>query len=213
MEPLLSHEAIPKDRSNQFVTDLFWNLSEIRKTNALLLADLLDRQKLHIVVNQIGDVMLKHVLTVFEPFVKYGSHQVISKCMFETEKLTNLAFSKLVESIERSPESRKLELNGYLTKPTTRLGRYNLLLREILKHTPDDHPDCKNIPKVMHLIGVFLERVNEESGKTENKYSLKLLEEKLSWKKGPVVNQEIVSKKRTQKNISYFIPCLLIAYY
>lgn len=119
---------------------------------------------------------------------------MISKYMFETEKLTNMAFAKLVESIERSPESRKLELNGYLTKPTTRLGRYNLLLREILKHTPEDHPDCKTIPKVMHLINGFLERVNEESGRTENKFSLKVLEEKLSWKKGPVVNQEIVSK-------------------
>ncbi|KAG2210516.1 hypothetical protein INT47_002458 [Mucor saturninus] len=191
MEPLLSHESIPKDRSKQFVEDLFWNLSEIRESNALLLNDLLDRQKLHIVVNKIGDVLLKHVMTVFEPFVDYGSHQVISKYVFETEKLTNLAFSKLVETIERSPESRKLELNGYLTKPTTRLGRYNLLLREILKHTPDDHPDCKTIPKVMHLINGFLERVNEKSGKTENAFSLKMLEEKLSWKKGPIVNQEI----------------------
>lgn len=192
----MSHDSIPTDRSEQFVKDLFWNLPEIRKSNTLLLDDLLQRQQLHKVVNQIGDVFLKHVSTVFEPFVNYGSHQVISKYIFETEKLTNIAFARLVETIERSPKSRKLELNGYLTKPTTRLGRYNLLLREILKHTPPDHPDCKTIPKVMHLINNFLERVNEESGKTENKFSLEVLEKKLSWKKGPNNHQEIVSKKK-----------------
>ncbi|KAG2229535.1 hypothetical protein INT48_006926, partial [Thamnidium elegans] len=186
---LLTHDSIPADRSEQFVKDLFWNLPKIRQSNELLLSDLLQRQQQDKIVNQIGDVFIAHVSTVFEPFVDYGSHQVISKYIFETEKASNVAFAKLVETIERSPKSRKLELNGYLTKPTTRLGRYNLLLREILKHTPKDHPDHTSIPKVMHLINHFLERVNEESGKSENKLSLQVLEKKLSFKK--VNNQEI----------------------
>lgn len=81
-------------------------------------------------------------------------------------------------------------MNGYLTKPTTRLGRYNLLLREILKHTPENHPDCKTIPTVMGIINRYLERVNEESGKTENRFSLEVLEKKLSYYKK---SQDIVS--------------------
>lgn len=72
-------------------------MPQIRQSNALLLADLLHRQQLDKVVDQIGDVFLKHTSTIFEPFVKYGSHQVISKYIFETEKSTNLAFAKLVE--------------------------------------------------------------------------------------------------------------------
>lgn len=83
---------------------------------------------------------------------------------------------------ERLPQSRKLELNGYLTKPTTRLGRYNLLLREILKHTPPDHPDQTLIPKAMNVIAEFLGDVNHETGKTESQFSLQLLAEKLSYK-------------------------------
>lgn len=84
---------------------------------------------------------------------------------------------------ERLPQSRKLELNGYLTKPTSRLGRYNLLLREILKHTPKDHPDQENIPKIQKIIAEFLSNVNHETGKEENKFNLQLLEEKLSIKR------------------------------
>lgn len=168
-------------------------MPEIRENNSLLLQDLLQRQLLHKIIYQIGDIFLKHVSNLFNQFVEYGSHQVISKYTFETEKSTNPAFAKLVEVIERAPESRKLELNGYLTKPTTRLGRYNLLLREILKHTPENHPDCENIPKAMQLISQFLQRVNDESGKTENRFGLEILEKKLSSKrKSNQLNQDIV---------------------
>jgi hypothetical protein len=97
IQPLLSDECIPDDKSEQFVNDLFWNLPEIRKSNTLLLQDLLQRQLQSKVVHEIGDVFLKHVSTIFEPFVKYGAHQIISKYIFETEKLTNPAFAKLVE--------------------------------------------------------------------------------------------------------------------
>ena len=48
------------------------------------------------------------------------------------------------------PESRKLELNAFLTRPTTRLARYPLLLETVLKHTPDDSSDKTMIPKVIH---------------------------------------------------------------
>jgi hypothetical protein len=43
----------------------------------------------------------------------------------------------------------------------------------------------------MNIIARFLERVNKESGKTENRFSLEVLEKKLSSKKGN--NRDIVS--------------------
>ena len=72
-----------------------------------------------------------------------------------------------------------MELNGYLTKPTTRLGRYNLILREVLRHTPKDHPDQENISKAMKIIANFLTIVNRETGKTESRHNLYLLEQRL----------------------------------
>jgi hypothetical protein len=65
-----------------------------------------------------------------------------------------------------------LELNGYLTKPTTRLGRYNLLLKEILKRTPHDNSDIEVIPQVMEIITRYLVKVNVETGKCENMFNL-----------------------------------------
>lgn len=41
----------------------------------------------------------------------------------------------------QSPFSRKLDLWNFLDIPRSRLVKYPLLLREILKHTPNDHAD------------------------------------------------------------------------
>lgn len=87
-----------------------------------------------------------------------------------------------MQETERKPESRKLELNGYLTKPTTRLGRYNLLLREILKHTPEGNSDGEVLLRVMDIIKDYLTRVNSETGKAENRFNLQQISERLSYK-------------------------------
>ncbi|KAG6869198.1 hypothetical protein C0993_009061 [Termitomyces sp. T159_Od127] len=141
------------------------------------------RQKSYAVVERIGDVLLD-VVPHFGPFVQYGSHQLYGKYEFEKEKNANPAFAHFVETTERLPESRKLELNAYLTKPTTRLARYPLLLEAVLKHTPDDSPDKMALLKVIAIVRDFLRRVNEESGKTENRFNLMQLEQQLVFRPG-----------------------------
>lgn len=91
------------------------------------------------------------------------------------------------QETERLPESRKLELNGYLTKPTTRLARYPLLLDACLKHTSDDNPDKIALPKVIKLVREFLGRVNVETGKSENRFNLAQLDQQLVFKNGEAV--------------------------
>ncbi|KAL9558466.1 hypothetical protein MBANPS3_000884 [Mucor bainieri] len=180
IQPLLDTSNPHQITGNRttFVQDIFWNITEVLQVNSTLSKALLTRQAKAKVVDQVGDIMLAHVAK-FEPFVRYGSHQIIGKYAFETEKSTNPSFADFVTKTERLPQSRKLELNGYLTKPTTRLGRYNLLLREILKHTPKDHPDQETIPRVMTIIAKFLADVNRETGRTENAFNLQLLDERI----------------------------------
>ena len=91
------------------------------------------------------------------------------------------------QDLERAPESRKLELNAYLTKPTTRLARYPLLLEVILKYTPDNHPDKIAIPKAVKLVREFLSKVNIESGKSENRFNLAQLDQQLVFRPGEAV--------------------------
>ncbi|KAF1802846.1 hypothetical protein FB192DRAFT_1114470 [Mucor lusitanicus] len=182
VEPLLSQDIIDDDkRREQFVKQVFYNIADVRHVNTELSRALEARQAEKYLVSSIGDVMLDHV-GYFHPFVEYGAHQVIGKFTFELEKKRNPLFAQFVEETERKPESRRLELNGYLTKPTTRLGRYNLLLREILKRTPDDNPDKETIPQIMNIITTYLEQVNVEAGKCENFFNLQQIGERLEFK-------------------------------
>jgi hypothetical protein len=178
IKPLLESNINETPYREQFVEEVFWNIADVHRANSALLADLEKRQAEKPIVDRIGDILLLHVDN-FEPFVQYGAHQVFGKFAFETEKSKNNEFAAFVATVERQKESRKLELNGYLTKPTTRLGRYNLLLKEILKNTPEDHPDSIAIPKAIAIIKTYLSKVNAETGKAENKFNLILLKERL----------------------------------
>ncbi|KAK4057754.1 RHO1 GDP-GTP exchange protein 2 [Microbotryomycetes sp. JL221] len=187
IKPLRTTNIIAEDRREDFVTQVFWNVLEIHSVNVRLVELLNKRQKSAHVVDKIGDIFLD-VVPHFAPFVKYGAHQLYGKYEFEKEKGSNPAFARFVEETERLPESRKLELNGYLTKPTTRLARYPLLLEACLKHTPDDSPDKHILPKVIALVREFLNKVNVESGKSENRFNLAQLDQQLVFKNGEAVD-------------------------
>ncbi|KAJ7734383.1 CNH-domain-containing protein [Mycena olivaceomarginata] len=145
---LATADIIPQDRREQFLIQVFWNAHDIITVNTKLRDALNKRQRAYAVVEKIGDIFLDAV-PHFEPFVSYGAHQLYGKYEFEKEKSANAEFAAFVEATERLPESRKLELNAYLTKPTTRLARYPLLLEAVLKHTPDDSPDKVVLPQVV----------------------------------------------------------------
>ncbi|KAJ9123210.1 hypothetical protein QFC22_001404 [Naganishia vaughanmartiniae] len=195
IKPLRTNDVIPPAKRESFVTQVFWNTHEILAVNSVFSERLTKRQKHNHIVPYVADIMLEFI-SQFEPFVVYGAHQLFGKYEFEKEKTNNPAFQKFVDETERNPASRKLELNGYLTKPTTRLARYPLLLKEILKHTPDDNPDKTEIPKVTELIKDFLTRVNEESGKSENMFNLAQLDQQLVFRPGENFDLHLRDKNR-----------------
>jgi hypothetical protein len=201
-----SLSPIPEHRREKFIRTVFGNVLEVLKVNSGLCEALNARQKESHVVRNVGDIFLQHVPR-FDPFIKYGANQLYGKYEFEKEKASNPAFARFVEETERLKESRKLELNGYLTKPTTRLARYPLLLEQVLKYSADDNADKKDIPRAVGLIRDFLSRVNTESGKAENHFNLVQLNAALKFNPGDYVdlklteeNRQMLSKMSFRKN-------------
>ena len=185
MKPLrstspMNPSPIPDRHRERFVRTVFGNFMEVHAVNSKLAEALTRRQQEDPVVRNVGDIFLEWVPR-FGPFVKYGANQLWGKHEFEAERTRNPQFSKFVDETERLKESRKLELNGYLTKPTTRLARYPLLLENVLKYTAEDNPDTKDIPQAIAMIKEFLQKVNDESGKAENKFNLRQLQVALKW--------------------------------
>jgi RHO1 GDP-GTP exchange protein 1/2 len=197
MNPLRSPNSspIPEHRREKFIRTVFSNLLEVHAVNSKLAAEMNRRQQLNPVVRNVGDIFLDFVPR-FDPFIKYGSNQLYGKYEFEKERASNPSFSKFVDETERLKESRKLELNGYLTKPTTRLARYPLLLENVVKYTADDNPDKQDIPKAIALIRDFLSRVNIESGKSENHFNLMQLNQLLKFRQGEYVDLKLTEESR-----------------
>ena len=145
MKPLRSTNPpvvsfFPEQKRDKFVRTVFSNCMEVHGVNYKLAEALTRRQQESPVVRNVGDIFLSYVPR-FEPFVYYGAHQLFAKYEFERERSTNAVFSRFVDETERLKESRKLELNGYLTKPTTRLARYPLLLEQISNFIAEDSSD------------------------------------------------------------------------
>ena len=178
-----SPSPIPDRNREKFVRTVFSNCMDVHAVNSRMADFLTRRQQEDPVVHNVGDIFLDFVPR-FGPFVRYGANQLWGKHEFEAERTRNPHFSKFVDETERLKESRKLELNGYLTKPTTRLARYPLLLENVLKYTAEDNPDTKDIPQAIALIKDFLNKVNTESGKAENQFNLRQLAAALRWQNG-----------------------------
>ncbi|OBZ85725.1 Rho1 guanine nucleotide exchange factor 1 [Choanephora cucurbitarum] len=193
IEPLLHDDIIPAERRNDFVIDVFWNWADIERISTNLSKDLTERQDRHSIIPSIGDILLRHI-EHFEPFVTYGAHQIIGKHMFELEKKRNSKFLQFVKKTERQPEARRLELNGYLTKPTSRLGRYNLLLEAIHRLTPEDHKDAQDIPKVMDKITRLLVQLNKKVGLSDNAFHLEQISSRILAPKAH--NLDLLNTKR-----------------
>ena len=186
---------IQEQKREKFVRTVFGNCLDVLAVNSKFADELSRRQKEQHVVHNIGDIFLKYV-PQFDPFIKYGANQMYGKYEFEREKGSNAAFSRFVDETERLKESRKLELNGYLTKPTTRLARYPLLLDNIQKYTKDGNSDKTDIPLAIALIKDFLARVNAESGKAENHFNLLQLNQQLKFNPGDFVELKLTEENR-----------------
>ncbi|TLD36351.1 Rho1 guanine nucleotide exchange factor 1 [Venturia nashicola] len=192
-QPMTS--PIPEQRRERFVRTVFSNAPEVYQVNARLADQLTRRQQERPIVKNVGDIFLENVPR-FKPFITYGSAQLYAKYEFEQEKRVNPAFVRFVDETERLKESRKLELNGYLTKPTTRLARYPLLLDGIWKNTADDNPDKEDIPKAIAMVRKFLGEVNDASGRAENRFNLLQLSKELKFRAGEFVDLKLTDDNR-----------------
>ncbi len=209
MKPLRSTNPnnpspIPEQRREKFIKNVFADSIDVHAVNSKFAEALTRRQQENPVVRNVGDIFLTFVPR-FGPFIKYGANQLNGKYEFERERSENPLFSRFVDETERLKESRKLELNGYLTKPTTRLARYPLLLENVAKYTAEDNPDAKDIPQAIAMIKDILNKVNYESGKAENQFNLRQLQSQLKWgaEKGDLKlleeNRELIYKGPLKK--------------
>ncbi|XP_061679674.1 neuroepithelial cell-transforming gene 1 protein-like [Syngnathoides biaculeatus] len=105
----------------------------------------------------------------------YCSNQLAAKALLDQKKQDRRVQDFLQRCLE-SPFSRKLDLWSFLDIPRSRLVKYPLLLREIMRHTPPGHPDLADLQRAVTIVQEILSDINARKGESECRYYVSKLE-------------------------------------
>ncbi|KAL0968745.1 hypothetical protein UPYG_G00271160 [Umbra pygmaea] len=125
-------------------------------------------------VAQIGQIFINW-LPGLNAYKDYCSNQLAAKALLDQKKQDRRVQDFLQRCLE-SPFSRKLDLWSFLDIPRSRLVKYPLLLREILRHTPPEHPDVPHLEKAITIIQGVLSDINTRKGESDCQYYIDKLE-------------------------------------
>ncbi|XP_051882636.1 rho guanine nucleotide exchange factor 17-like isoform X2 [Pristis pectinata] len=111
---------------------------------------------------KVGDLMIetfsKDVLA--NSYSAYIDNFLNAKEAVRLAKDAKPAFIKFLEQSMRE-NKEKQALSDLMIKPVQRIPRYELLIKDLLKHTPDDHPDHPCLLAAQRYIKLLAERINK----------------------------------------------------
>ncbi|XP_008319273.1 rho guanine nucleotide exchange factor 3 isoform X3 [Cynoglossus semilaevis] len=185
-DPMLKLSIMTEQELNQ----IFGNLDSLIPLHEDLLSRLRDARKPDGSTEHVG-----HILTDWLPclssYTPYCSNQVKAKSLLDQKKQDRRVQDFLQRCLQ-SPFSRKLDLWNFLDIPRSRLVKYPLLLREILKHTPNDHPDRQHLEEAMQMVQNVVADINRCTGESECQYYKdRLLYTEDGWK------DELIDRSKT----------------
>jgi len=169
LEPLSSRRNKKKKPilTPEQVKGLFSNIASILNLNRVLLADLQAQAALSPEEQRIGAAfnLLAKCLLIY---TDYCSNQKNADDLYTKLKSSNDKFNALCAENVANPECRRLDLNAFLIKPVQRACKYPLLLRELLKETPETHPDYSDLKEAFEAMQESCLKLNERKRDVEN---------------------------------------------
>ncbi|XP_059425910.1 rho guanine nucleotide exchange factor 3 isoform X2 [Carassius carassius] len=163
-DPMLKLSIMSEHELNQ----IFGTLDSLIPLHEDLLSRLREVRKPDGSTDHVGHILVDW-LPCLETYTSYCSNQVAAKALLDHKKQEHRVHDFLQRCLE-SPFSRKLDLWSFLDIPRSRLVKYPLLLREILKHTPNEHPDRQHLHPAMNMIQSIVADINTQTGESECRY-------------------------------------------
>ncbi|GAB1298651.1 Rho guanine nucleotide exchange factor 3 [Apodemus speciosus] len=163
-DPMLKLSIMTEQELNQ----IFGTLDSLIPLHEELLRQLRDVRKPDGSTEHVGPILVGW-LPCLSSYDSYCSNQVAAKALLDHKKQDHRVQDFLQRCLE-SPFSRKLDLWNFLDIPRSRLVKYPLLLREILRHTPNDNPDQQHLEEAINIIQGIVAEINTKTGESECRY-------------------------------------------
>ncbi|XP_036375997.1 neuroepithelial cell-transforming gene 1 protein-like [Megalops cyprinoides] len=154
--------------SEEQLTQIFGDLDAYIPLHEDLLSQLAKATGPDGTVGQIGEIVVSW-LPGLNAYRDYCSNQLAAKALLDQKKQDRRVQDFLQRCLE-SPFSRKLDLWSFLDVPRSRLVKYPLLLKEILRHTPAEHPDTPRLEHAISIIQEVLADIDLKKGESECQY-------------------------------------------
>jgi hypothetical protein len=174
LEPLEESDIV----SEGWTEKVFGNIKELCILHEWFLRELLNRQRESYIVDWVGDVIQSFSYKL-EPYTLYGGQQPLSNSLLGKERKMNQQLADFLQRNQNEAIFRKLSLDSFLASPITRLGRYPLLIGDILKHTDSESPDAFYLEVALKKIYSVLAEANEQAGDTSNSILLEEFRDKI----------------------------------
>ncbi|XP_036595030.1 rho guanine nucleotide exchange factor 3 isoform X2 [Trichosurus vulpecula] len=163
-DPMLKLSIMTEQELNQ----IFGTLDSLIPLHEDLLSQLRQVRKTDGSTEHVGPILVGW-LPCLSSYDSYCSNQVAAKALLDHKKQDHRVQDFLQRCLE-SPFSRKLDLWNFLDIPRSRLVKYPLLLREILRHTPNDNPDQQHLEEAINIIQGIVAEINTKTGESECRY-------------------------------------------
>ncbi|GAB1598868.1 FYVE, RhoGEF and PH domain-containing protein 2-like isoform X4 [Argonauta hians] len=153
--------------SSDVITQMFSNIKSIYQFHHnFMCPQLEERMKNWHSEPRIGDLMKRNA-----PFLKLYSEYV--KNFDNAMNLMNESaekcpkFAAIIKEIQQRPDCANLTLQHHMLEPIQRVPRYELLLKDYLKHLPTDSPDRKDTEEALQKVTEAASHSNEAMNKIE----------------------------------------------
>uniref|UniRef100_A0A7S4NWX6 DH domain-containing protein n=1 Tax=Paramoeba aestuarina TaxID=180227 RepID=A0A7S4NWX6_9EUKA len=177
LKPLRSSEIISRGQ----LPDVFGNIELILNVNSELFEKL--DKCFHSYpegtpgeqINGFGEIFeaSSRLLVCYHQFC--SNHQKALECFSAWRKN-----SSKFDNFASEKEGTGLSLGSYLIKPVQRICKYPLLFRELLKHTPEGHPDRAPLEKASDTLKDVTLQINEIKRAAENLSKLHEVDNQIS---------------------------------
>ncbi|XP_016402448.1 rho guanine nucleotide exchange factor 17 isoform X2 [Sinocyclocheilus rhinocerous] len=161
MKPLKHPETSPLCDPS-LVDEMFYQIPEILEHHEQFLEQVLDcvnqwhdKQTIgHVLIQSFSKEILANIYSA------YIDNFMNAKDAVRIAKEAKPAFLKFLEQNMRE-NKEKQALGDLMIKPVQRIPRYELLVKDLLKHTPEDHPDYLFLQDAQKNIKRLAERINK----------------------------------------------------
>ncbi|XP_043192110.1 rho guanine nucleotide exchange factor 17-like [Amphibalanus amphitrite] len=141
--------------------DIFQMIPEMLEIHEGFLADLTEKTDHWSADQGIGEVFLNKLThsAVLETYAAFVNHWPEAREALRLACQTRPELAKTLEALERA-DKRRLSLTQLLIAPVQRIPRYELLLKQLVSHTPEGHPDLEPLKQASEEIHQLASRIN-----------------------------------------------------